>query len=73
MTTITRDTKVDGVPASEYDRDAFKRLGLKLSKQFPFKAEDERQYAIKVLNVIAQLKQRERSRVLRRAITMNQA
>ena len=36
-----------------------------------FTAEMERQYAIKVLNVINDIKQGERARVLRRAITMN--
>jgi hypothetical protein len=36
-----------------------------------FTAEKERQYAIKVLNVIHDIKQGERARVLKRAISMN--
>ena len=37
-----------------------------------FTAEDERTYAIMVMNVIAKLKKNERTRVLRRALKMNE-
>ena len=37
-----------------------------------FTAEDERTYAIMVLNVIAKLKKNERTRILRRALKMNE-
>ena len=36
-----------------------------------FNVEKERQYAIKVLNVISNLKQKERDRVLSRALKLN--
>ena len=41
------------------------------SKTYTFTVEKERQYAIKVLNVISNLKQKERDRVLARAIKLN--
>ena len=41
------------------------------SKTYTFTVEQERQYAIKVLNVISNLKQKERDRVLARAIKLN--
>ena len=40
-------------------------------RNYEFKVEHERQYAIKVLNVMSNLKQRERERVLQRAILLN--
>jgi len=40
-------------------------------RNYEFKVEHERQYAIKVLNVISNLKQRERERVLQRASLLN--
>jgi len=40
-------------------------------RNYQFKVEHERQYAIKVLNVMSNLKQRERERVLQRAILLN--
>jgi len=40
-------------------------------RNYEFKVEHERQYAIKVLNVISNLKQRERERVLQRALLLN--
>ena len=44
----------------------------KASKPNRFTAEDERTYAIMVLNVIAKLKKNERTRILRRALKMNE-
>ena len=41
------------------------------SKSFTFTVEKERQFAIKILNVISNLKQKERDRVLLRAIKLN--
>ena len=41
------------------------------SKTYTFTVEKERQYAIKILNVISNLKQKERDRVLARAIKLN--
>ena len=38
---------------------------------YSFNVEKERQYAIKVLNVISNLKQKERDRVLSRALKLN--
>tara|TARA_R110002050_G_scaffold284483_3_gene433661 strand:- start:1369 stop:1629 length:261 start_codon:yes stop_codon:yes gene_type:complete len=40
-------------------------------KIYDFKVEHERQYAIKVLNIMSNLKQRERERVLQRALLLN--
>ena len=40
-------------------------------RSYTFNVEKERQYAIKVLNVISNLKQKERERVLHRAIKLN--
>jgi len=40
-------------------------------KNYNFTVENERQYAIKVLNVISNLKQKERDRVLARAFKIN--
>jgi len=40
-------------------------------RSYTFNVEQERQYAIKVLNVISNLKQKERERVLSRAIKLN--
>ena len=40
-------------------------------KTYNFTVENERQYAIKVLNVISNIKQKERDRVLARAIKLN--
>ena len=40
-------------------------------KIYDFKVENERQYAIKVLNIMSNLKQRERERVLQRALLLN--
>ena len=40
-------------------------------KTYNFTVENESQYAIKVLNVISNLKQKERDRVLARAIKLN--
>tara|TARA_R100001015_G_C4619514_1_gene176257 strand:+ start:1475 stop:1702 length:228 start_codon:yes stop_codon:yes gene_type:complete len=40
-------------------------------RSYTFTVEQERQYAIKVLNVISNLKQKERDRVLHRAIKLN--
>ncbi len=48
------------------------KLGLSKPRKQTFVAEDERQFAIKVLNVISGLKQKERTRVLKRAISMNE-
>ena len=41
------------------------------ARSYTFSVENERQYAIKVLNVISNLKQNERTRVLQRAIKIN--
>jgi hypothetical protein len=56
---------------NEIDGETLKKLGIKKPRVKTFTAEMERQYAIKVLNVINDIKQGERARVLRRAITMN--
>ena len=40
-------------------------------RKYTFNVENERQYAIKVLNVISNLNQKERERVLSRAIKLN--
>lgn len=56
----------------ELDAETIKKLGLSKPKKYTFLAEHERQYAIKVLNVISNLKQSERDRVLRRAMKMNE-
>jgi len=57
----------------DLDQQTLKLLGMSKPKKYTFLAEHERQYAIKVLNVISVLKQKERNRVLRRALTMNEA
>lgn len=57
----------------ELDQQTLKLLGMSKPKKYTFLAEHERQYAIKVLNVISGLKQKERNRVLRRALIMNDA
>jgi len=56
----------------DLDPETVKKLGLSKPKKFTFLAEHERQYAIKVLNVVSGLKQTERDRVLRRAMKMNE-
>ena len=55
----------------ELDQDTLKKLGLKKPRTKTFTAEHERRFAIKVLNVIQELSQNERARVLRRTIQMN--
>ena len=57
----------------DLDQQTLKLLGMSKPKKYTFLAEHERQYAIKVLNVISGLKQKERNRVLSRALTMNEA
>ena len=57
----------------DLDQQTLKLLWMSKPKKYTFLAEHERQYAIKVLNVISGLKQKERNRVLRRALTMNEA
>lgn len=57
----------------DLDPETLKKLGLSKPRRFTFLAEHERQFAIKVLNVISGLKQSERDRVLRRALKMNEA
>lgn len=57
----------------ELDQQTLKLLGMSKPKKYTFLTEHERQYAIKVLNVISGLKQKERNRVLRRALIMNDA
>jgi len=52
---------------NELNPETLKKLGLKKPRTKTFTAENERSYAIKVLNVIADLKQSERCRVLKRA------
>ena len=56
---------------NELDSETLKKLGLKKPRTKTFTAENERSYSIKVLNVIAELKQSERCRVLKRALSMN--
>ena len=56
----------------ELDAETIKKLGLSKPKKYTFLVEHERQYAIKVLNVISSLKQSERDRVLKRAMKMNE-
>ena len=55
----------------ELDSETLKKLGLKKPRTKTFTAQHERRYAIKVLNVISELKQSERCRVLKRASSMN--
>ena len=55
----------------ELDLETLKKLGLKKPRIKTFTAQHERRFAIKVLNVISELSQSERNRVLRRAIQMN--
>tara|TARA_R110000796_G_scaffold197621_1_gene313935 strand:- start:227 stop:412 length:186 start_codon:yes stop_codon:yes gene_type:complete len=55
----------------DLDSETLKRLGLKKPRTKTFTAENERSFSIKVLNVIADLKQSERNRVLKRATAMN--
>jgi hypothetical protein len=55
----------------DFDKETLKRMGIKKPRVKTFTAEKERQYAIKVLNVIHDIKQGERARVLKRAISMN--
>jgi len=55
----------------ELNPETLKKLGFKKPRTKTFTAENERSYAIKVLNVIADLKQSERCRVLKRALLMN--
>lgn len=62
-----------GLNVDDLDPEVLKKLGLKKGQKKTFYAEDERQFAIKVLNVISGLTQKERGRVLKRAITMNDA
>jgi hypothetical protein len=57
----------------DLDPETLKKIGLSKPRKYTFLAEHERQYAIKVLNVISALKQSERDRVLRRAIKMNES
>jgi hypothetical protein len=57
----------------DLDSETIRNLGLQKPKKYSFLAEHERQFAIRVLNVISGLKQNERNRVLRRAIKMNEA
>jgi|TARA_R110000824_G_scaffold15817_1_gene66347 hypothetical protein len=57
----------------ELDQDTLKKIGLKRPRTKTFTAEHERRFAIKVLNVIQELSQNERARVLRRTIQMNNA
>lgn len=56
---------------NELNPETLKKLGLKKPRVKTFTVENERSYAIKVLNVIADLKWNERSRVLKRALKMN--
>jgi len=56
---------------NELNPETLKKLGLKKPRIKTFTAENERSYAIKVLNVIADLKQSERCRILKRASSMN--
>mgnify|MGYP003134340464 CR=1 FL=1 len=56
---------------NDLDQDTLKKLGLQKPRNYSFTAEHERKYAIKVLAVISELKQKERARVLKRSIQMN--
>lgn len=62
-----------GLNVDDLDPETLKKLGLKKERNKTFYAEDEKKFAIKVLNVMTCLTQKERNRVLRRAITMNDA
>ena len=62
-----------GLNIEDLDPETLKKIGLSKPRKYTFLAEHERQYAIKVLNVISALKQSERDRVLRRAIKMNES
>ena len=56
----------------ELNPETIAKLGLSKPRKQTFMAEHERQYAIKVLNVISGLSQKERARVLKRAASMNE-
>ncbi len=56
----------------EFDAGTLRKMGVTKPRTKTFTAEHERQFAIKVLNVICSLQKSERSRVLRRAVTMNE-
>ena len=55
----------------QLDPETLKKLGLVKPRNQTFLASDERRHAITVLNVISDLSQDERKRVLRRAEKMN--
>tara|TARA_R110000803_G_scaffold183216_1_gene245575 strand:- start:341 stop:541 length:201 start_codon:yes stop_codon:yes gene_type:complete len=59
---------------NDLDDATLERLGIsdtKTTKKYTFNVEQERQWAIKLLAVLPNLKQSERERVLTRAIKMN--
>ena len=62
-----------GISIDDLNPDTLKQLGLKKQRQVKFTVEQERQHAIACLNQIRSLSQAERSRVLRRAMKMNDA
>ena len=65
-----------GVHIEDLDVETLGRLreqGISKPKACTFRVEEERQYAIKALYVLAGLKQGERARVLARAVRMNKA
>lgn len=55
----------------DLDGDTLRKLGVTRPRQKKFTAENERQFAIKALNLLSTLTQSERARVLRRATTLN--
>ena len=67
--------KPTGIPLADLPPEMQAKLGIKPVKERKprFTAEQERQQAIRVLNTIHVLTQPERSRVLRRALKMNDA
>ena len=60
-----------GLKIDDLDPEVMKKLGLTKSRKQSFKAEDERKHAIKVLNVMSELTQSQRHRVLKRAEKLN--
>ena len=56
---------------NELDQNYLKKLGIQKPRNYSFTAENERKYAIKILAVISDLKQKERARVLKRSIQIN--
>ena len=60
-----------GLSIEDLDKETLAKMGLTKPRQYKFNAENERQFAIKVLAVMTNLTQSQRQRVLKRACSMN--